>query len=267
MARTSTTVLVEKITSLLDEHIQEIHEIQETTERLVSSIPFVQKLIQENNTLKKKIEERNTPFTENISLEISDTKVVNMDPDNTPDLRTQQLLFHQFNETTEQDSLSMGVRNGTISPSSYGSGIDSVSNEGGGEGDDEGSEGEAEEEDTEVDAEIYAEADEEEVEEQEAEEDEDEEEDEAEEDEAEEDEVEEDEAEVEEDEAEEDEAEEDEEDEEEAEEVEEIQINGTLYYTTDKINGNIYSADLCGEPASYCGHFVNGQPHFDPEEA
>ena len=112
------STLAQKITSLLDEHLQEIHTVQKTTELLVSQIPFVNKLIEENNLMKLKIEsllEGNN--RENISLEISDTKIVSMDPDNTPDLRTQHLLFESYNENEDHDSLSMRVGNDGITAS------------------------------------------------------------------------------------------------------------------------------------------------------
>ena len=53
------------------------------------------------------------------------------------------------------------------------------------------------------------------------------------------------------------------EDEDEDEEVEEIQIAGTLYYTSNNMNGAIYGVDVYGEPGTCCGQFINGVPHFN----
>ena len=91
------TVLSDKIAALVEGHLQEMHTAQELTERLVSGIPFVQRLISENSRLKSEIraaemERRRVP--NNISLEISEsvllpsTRVVNMD---IHDLRAQHL--------------------------------------------------------------------------------------------------------------------------------------------------------------------------------
>ena len=65
------------------------------------------------------------------------------------------------------------------------------------------------------------------------------------------------------DEEEQDEEEQDEEEQDEAEEeVEEVEIGGVVYYTSDATNGAIYRADAHGEPAEYCGDFVDGKPRF-----
>jgi hypothetical protein len=89
--------------------------------------------------------------------------------------------------------------------------------------------------------------------------------------EVEEEEVEEEAEEVEEEEEEEEEAEEVEEEEEEAEEAEEveeeeevyeIEINGVLYFTNDKENGEIYKIDADGDPGDIVGNFKNGKAKF-----
>ena len=234
----ATNVLAQKIASLLHEHISEIQTIQETTERLVSNIPFVQKLIQENESMRHKIQDMEIQGAENISLEISDTKVVTMDPDNTADLRTQQLLFQQFNEN---DSLSMRVRCGTVSPPlSYGSGMETASYEE--EFDTHPEPEEGNEEAGEPEEEEAGEPEEEEADDEAEEEESDDEEEEADDEEEEEEEA--------------------DDEEEEAEEVEEVNIGGVVYYTSDVTNGAIYRADDYGEPAGHCGDFVDGKPRF-----
>ena len=78
-------------------------------------------------------------------------------------------------------------------------------------------------------------------------------------------EVEEEEAAAEEEEAEEEEAEEEEEEEEEEaeeEEVFEINIEDTVYYTTNETNGEIYSCTIDGDVGDSVGHFENGNPVF-----
>jgi len=70
--------------------------------------------------------------------------------------------------------------------------------------------------------------------------------------------------EVEEEEVEEEEVEEEEEEEqvEEEEEVFEINIEDTVYYTTNETNGQIYSCTIDGDVGDSVGHFDNGEAVF-----
>ena len=52
------------------------------------------------------------------------------------------------------------------------------------------------------------------------------------------------------------------EEEEEGESVFEVEIDGTMYYTTNTMNGDIYEADENGDPGDKVGEFVSGQPLF-----
>ena len=56
--------------------------------------------------------------------------------------------------------------------------------------------------------------------------------------------------------------EDEEEDEEEEEEVFEINIDDTVYYTTNEKNGDIYSCTIDGDVGEAVGHFENGKPLF-----
>ena len=56
--------------------------------------------------------------------------------------------------------------------------------------------------------------------------------------------------------------EDDEETEEEFDEVEEIEINGTTYYTTDQINGELYMCEEDGEIGDEVGYLKNGKAFF-----
>ena len=85
--------------------------------------------------------------------------------------------------------------------------------------------------------------------------------DEAEDDEAEDDEAEDDEAEEEDDEVEEEDDEVEEEDDE--EEVIEIEIDNKIYFTTNEINGKIFSQDLDGDVGEQVGNYKNGKPIFN----
>lgn len=55
---------------------------------------------------------------------------------------------------------------------------------------------------------------------------------------------------------------EEEETEEEFDEVEEIEINGTTYYTTDQINGELYMCEEDGEIGEEVGYLKNGKAFF-----
>jgi len=56
---------------------------------------------------------------------------------------------------------------------------------------------------------------------------------------------------------------EEEEEEEEEEGVFEIEIDGVSYYTTDELNGSLYSIDVNGDPDVYIGKLENGKAIFN----